>query len=66
MLLFTMILLNKYQKPIFATSVNISGEKPCLTYQEVYAKFNNKVDLIVQYFDESRRNDPGVKDLLDY
>lgn len=45
---FLIELLTKYQKPIFATSVNISGEKPCLTYQEVYEKFNNKVDLIVQ------------------
>ena len=45
---FLIELLNKYQKPVFATSVNISGENPCLTYQEVYEKFNNKVDLIVQ------------------
>ena len=45
---FLIELLNKYQKPVFATSVNISGKKPCLTYQEVYEKFNNKVDLIVQ------------------
>ena len=45
---FLIELLNKYQKPVFATSVNISGEKPCLIYQEVYEKFNNKVDLIVQ------------------
>ena len=45
---FLIELLTKYQKPVFATSVNISGENPCLTYQEVYEKFNNKVDLIVQ------------------
>ena len=45
---FLIELLTKYQKPVFATSVNISGEKPCLTYQEVFEKFNDKVDLIVQ------------------
>lgn len=45
---FLLELLKKYNKPVFATSVNNSGEKECLIYQEVCEKFGNKIDLIIQ------------------
>ncbi|HSQ97348.1 MAG TPA: L-threonylcarbamoyladenylate synthase [Rickettsiales bacterium] len=45
---FIIELLKKYNKPVFATSINNSGEKECLTYQEVLKKFGNKIDLIIE------------------
>lgn len=45
---FLLELLKTYNKPVFATSVNNSGEKECLTYQEVQEKFAAKVDLIIK------------------
>ncbi|GMO61904.1 MAG: L-threonylcarbamoyladenylate synthase [Rickettsiales bacterium] len=45
---FLINLLKEYEKPIFATSINISGEDECLYYQDVYARFKNDFDLIVK------------------
>lgn len=45
---FILELLTKYKKPVFATSINNSGEKECLTYQEVLDKFGNKIDFVVK------------------
>ncbi|MDD2839654.1 MAG: L-threonylcarbamoyladenylate synthase [Rickettsiales bacterium] len=45
---FILKLLKKYGKPVFATSINSSGEKECLTYQEVLEKFGIKIDFIVK------------------
>jgi L-threonylcarbamoyladenylate synthase len=45
---FILELLKEYNKPVFATSVNNSGEKECLVYNEVVEKFVNKIDFIVK------------------
>lgn len=45
-------LIKKYQKPVFATSVNISGEKELSTTQAIEQKFGSKVPLII--FDSSK------------
>ena len=44
---FIIDLLKEYKKPVFATSINISGQKECLTYNEVLKTFNGKIDLII-------------------
>ena len=44
---FIIDLLKEYKKPVFATSINISGQKECLTYNEVLKTFNDKIDLII-------------------
>jgi L-threonylcarbamoyladenylate synthase len=45
-------LIRNYKKPIFATSVNISGEKELSTTEEIEQKFGRKVPLII--FDSSK------------
>lgn len=45
---FVIKLLKSYGKPVFATSVNLAGEKECLTYADVVEKFSTKIDLIVE------------------
>ena len=41
-------LIKSYGKPIFATSVNLSGNKECTTYGEIVNNFGDKIDFIVK------------------
>ena len=45
---FIIDFLKVYNKPIFATSINISGQKECFSYEDVLKNFSNKIDLIIQ------------------
>lgn len=45
---FIIDFLKEYGKPIFATSINISGQSECLSYEEVIKNFSDKIDLILQ------------------
>ncbi|MDR3290276.1 MAG: L-threonylcarbamoyladenylate synthase [Rickettsiales bacterium] len=45
---FLLNLLKAYDKPIFATSINITKEKECLYYDDVIKKFNKKFDFIIK------------------
>ena len=45
---FIIDFLKVYGKPIFATSINISGQKECLSYEDVLRNFSDKIDLILQ------------------
>ncbi|MGM9874212.1 MAG: L-threonylcarbamoyladenylate synthase [Bacilli bacterium] len=44
----TLEILNIANKPLLVPSANKSGEKPCLTYQEVNEVFKDEIDYLVQ------------------
>lgn len=41
-------ILNRINFPLFATSVNVSGKKECLFYEEIIKNFSDKIDLVVK------------------
>lgn len=55
-------LVDKLGEPITATSANLSGEKPCLSFQQVRRVFRGKVDLIL---DGGRTQSDNVSTVLD-
>lgn len=40
-------ILNNFS-PLFATSINETGQEELLTYEDIYKNFNSKIDLIVK------------------
>jgi L-threonylcarbamoyladenylate synthase len=45
---FLIQLLIEYNKPLFATSINLSGQKEMLYYDEIKQNFDDKIDLIIE------------------